>query len=693
MTSLDFSKFKRAIDRQFDKISKHDLFRTDVGKDQLWETYLSSFPTGTNPTYRERSEHDCSCCRQFRSEHDCSCCRQFIKAVGNVVAIIDGKVVSIWDIEIDEPAYQLVADSMAQLVKAHKVTDVFLHPEKTAGTDRNFEDDNGKVITWNHFHVNIPWGRNQGKNYYRIKKEIPTLLGISRDVHDVLLRGLTELTQDSVDTVLDIIRQNSLYRGNEYQSNVKVFDRMKRAFDKLGTEQAKDLFVWENFDKVSSGAVSKIRNTAIGTLLIDLSAGEDLEGAVRKFETSIMAPSNYKRSTALVSQKMVDAAKVAVEELGLTSALERRYAKLADVRVNDIIFANREARGAMLGGAFAGIANKATTPKNLDKVETVSIEKFINDIVPQVDSIEVFVENRYINNLVSLVAPAYKGAKSLFKWDNDFSWSYNGDFTDSIKERVKRAGGNVTGDLACRLAWSNYDDLDFHMKEPGFEIFYVAKRSPVTGGQLDVDMNAGSGHTREPVENIFYGDQRTMKEGNYELFVHQFMKRETTDVGFEAEIDYLGDVKRYTYGKPLSQGEKVVVAKFKYTHTGGIEITESLTESNASKTVWNIKTQDFHKVNVFMLSPNYWEGEAVGNKHYFFMLEGCVNDGQARGFFNEFLKPDLDKHRKVLEIVGSKMKVEESNDQLSGLGFSDTKRAEVLVRVKGSFTRLLKVMI
>src|SRR5882672_3044308 len=681
MTSLDFSKFKHAIDRQFDKMAKRDLFRTDVNKDQLWDKYLSSFPAGTNNIYRERSEYDCSCCRQF------------VKAVGNTVTIIDGKVVSIWDIEVDEPAYQAVADSMSQFVKAHKVTDVFLHPEKSAGTDKNFEDDNGKVITWNHFHVDIPWGRNQGKNYYRVKKEIPTELGLKRADHDVFLRGLTELTQDSVDTVLDIIRQNSLYRGNEYRGNVKAFGTLKGAFDKLKTDQERDLFVWENFDK-HPGSVTHIRNTAIGTLLIDLSAGEDLEGAVRKFETSIMAPSSYQRPTALVSQKMVDSAKKTVEELGLTSALERRYAKLADVSVNDIIFANREARGVMVGGAFDGIANKATTPKNLDKVETVSIEKFIKDIVPQVDSIEVFVDNRYINNLVSLVAPAYKNAKSLFKWNNDFSWSYNGDFTDSIKERVKKAGGNVTGDLACRLAWSNYDDLDFHMKEAGgFEIAYYNKVSPFTGGQLDVDMNAGGGRTREPVENIFYSDIQWMREGNYELFVHQFMKRENTDVGFEAEIDYFGGVKRYAYGKPLSQGEKVVVAKFKYTHVGGIEITESLPESNASKTVWGIRTQDFHKVNVFMLSPNHWEGEAVGNKHYFFMLENCINDGQARGFFNEFLKPDLDKHRKVLEIVGSKMKTGEAADQLSGLGFSDTKRAEVIVRVKGSFTRLLKVTI
>jgi hypothetical protein len=91
-----------------------------------------------------------------------------------------------------------------------------------------------------------------------------------------------------------------------------------------------------------------------------------------------------------------------------------------------------------------------------------------------------------------------------------------------------------------------------------------------------------------------------------------------------------------------------------------------------------------------LLSPNHWGERGTGNKHYFFMLDGCVNDGQARGFFNEFLRPELDKHRKVIEIVGSKMKTAETANQLSGLGFSDTKRAEVLVRVKGNFSRVLK---
>jgi len=75
-----------------------------------------------------------------------------------------------------------------------------------------------------------------------------------------------------------------------------------------------------------------------------------------------------------------------------------------------------------------------------------------------------------------------------------------------------------------------------------------------------------------------------------------------------------------------------------------------------------------------------------------FMLDGCVNDGQARGFFNEFLAEELTPHRKVLEVVGSKMKTDTSDHQLSGIGFSSTQRNSVLCRVKGSFNRVVKVV-
>lgn len=425
-----------------------------------------------------------------------------------------------------------------------------------------------------------------------------------------------------------------------------------------------------------------------------LSEGLEMDQAVRKFE-AVVAPANYKRPTALVTKKMIESAKKTLEELGLISALERRYARLVDINVNDILFADRSTRKVISGDVFDSLNTKAAgKSKSLDRVEEVSIDTFIQEILPRAESVEILVENRHAPNLVSLIAPVDPTANGLFKWGNKFSWSYSGDLADSIKERVKQAGGNVTGELLCRLAWSNFDDLDLHMHEPtGYQIYFGNKRtlSP-SGGMLDVDMNAGAGTTRTPVENIFYTHRRTMTEGVYELLVHNYYKRESADVGFEIEFDYLGTVYRFVYDKAVTDRSFVSVVAFKYTHAAGIEIIRSLPSSVASKQIWGLKTQEFQRVNVVMMSPNFWGDRGVGNKHYFFMLDACRNDGQARGFFNEFLKESLTPHRKVIEMVGAKMRTEESAEQLSGLGFSSTQRNEVLVRVKGSFTRTVKVL-
>lgn len=106
---------------------------------------------------------------------------------------------------------------------------------------------------------------------------------------------------------------------------------------------------------------------------------------------------------------------------------------------------------------------------------------------------------------------------------------------------------------------------------------------------------------------------------------------------------------------------------------------------------WNIDTNKFHKVNVMMLSPNYWDEQGIGNKHYFFMLDDCKNPEPVRGFFNEYLNSELTPHRKVFEVLADKMKTPYQEHQLSGLGFSSTMRNSVIVKVDGTFSRTLKV--
>lgn len=682
---MNFLSFKSAVAGKFAEMAKsNNLFVSSATKDLMWEIYLKSFPEGSDPIYRERSEHDCNCCKQF------------IRNVGNVVMIDDNnKITSIWDVIIEgeeNSPYQVVANALSKYVTSCEIENVFLSEEKTAGTDKNYEEREGKIKTWNHFFVNIP-------NSFVVKPgEKASTLSDIRASRDVLFRGLSEITDDSLDTVLELISQNSLYRGEENEFAVKEFKKLKTKFSKLKTTEEKICFVWSCVkNKTIPVSVIRIRNTSIGTLLVDLSSGLDLEESVKSFESKV-APMNYKRPTSIITKSMIENAKKVLDELGLTSALERRYAKLNDITVNNILFVDRNAKKYMkdrVDNVFDELS-ETTNPKNFGKIEEISIEKFLKDVLPTTNSMEILLKNSHQKNLVSLITSVDPTSNKLFKWNNNFSWSYTGDMTDSIiKERVKNAGGSIEGVLCCRLSWFNFDDLDFHMKEPGgYEIYFSNKmqKSPC-GGMLDVDMNAGHGETKEPVENIFYSDSMSLKEGIYTLIVHNYSKRETDNVGFEVEVDIMGDLKTMRYNKAVPNNKSVQVMKLEYKKASGFKILSSLESEDVSKEFYGIKTNQFHKVNVLMTSPNFWDDQiGIGNKHYFFMIDGCKNPDKARGFYNEFFKPELDKHRKVFEVVGNKMKTDYTDEQLSGVGFSSTQKNDVTLRITGKTKRIIKVV-
>ncbi len=236
------------------------------------------------------------------------------------------------------------------------------------------------------------------------------------------------------------------------------------------------------------------------------------------------------------------------------------------------------------------------------------------------------------------------------------------------------------------------NDLDLHVVEPNNLEIYYSNRIGRSGGKLDVDENAGYGKTRKPVENIIWVNERKMLEGKYVVYVNNFHCRESVDTGFTLEIEHNGEVRQFVYDKPVKHKENVMVAEITYSKSKGIQIRELIpSTSHSSVSLWNIDTNKFHKVNVMMLSPNYWDEQGIGNKHYFFMLDDCKNPEPVRGFFNEYLNSELTPHRKVFEVLADKMKIPYQEHQLSGLGFSSTMRNSVIVKVDGTFSRTLKV--
>ena len=667
---MTFEDFKAKLQQNFQLmiVGKDALFLTGVEKDQIWDAYLLAFPEAE------------------RQDHNCNSCRQFLKPFGNLVAIHNNKIKTIWDFDGCTEPFESVRQSLHNLVISAPIRDKFINTFPKLGTDFNFEETEAGPKRWNHFHLVLP--ANLVTRISGATTE-DSLRGLARDTKNVFKRSLEEITTDSLTTVLDLIAQNSLYRGNESTAVVTDFLKYKKEYELLPADE-KDNYAW-NHSVRGHQSVTKIRSNAIGTLLVNISEGMELDVAVGKFE-AIMAPANYKRPTAIMTKAMIEAAQKQIVDMGFSESLGRRYATVDDITVNNVMFVDRATRVPKGADVFADLAADAKpSSKNLSKVDEITIDDFVKNVLPTINTMEVLMENNHQNNLMSLIAPQVKTAPSMFKWNNGFSWAYNNNVTDSIKERVKAAGGRVEGYMRASLSWFNFDDLDLHIIEPGGKHIYYAQKLSPTSGHLDVDMNAGGGTSRTPVENTIYTDKSRMIEGEYLVYVNQFSKRESKDVGFTIELEYDGQITTINYNKVVSGS--VNVARFTYSKTKGITIVPLLPHQflTQSKEVWGVNTNQFMKVNMMMASPNYWDGQGVGNKHYFFMLDKCINPDQPRGFFNEFLKEDLMAQKRVFEALGDKLKVEPSNTQLSGLGFSSTNRTSLVCKVTGTFTRTLKI--
>lgn len=681
MEHLSFNLFADPIKAKLDSIttSEYLVMKATVDQEELWAVYLNAYPKELNTIFRERLHYDGS--------YD----RNFVINLGCIVALDkQGNRHTVWDTTVDG-YFQQVADALDAYIKTKPLT-LYKTDLKSFGANPN--KDSELNLTWTHFYSLTP-----SSVYLSNSSSVGSFIGSFNNDFNVFRRGLQELSKDSFEVVLELINSNSIYRGTEFKPLVSKFYTVYKRIVELGKEQDLD-YLYVAFNTLDR-ATATFKNSVIGTLLSDISEGVELNRAVGSYEHKV-APTSYKRSSSIVTAAMIKNAQQTLTDLGVIHLLDREAAAIEDIPVNNLLFTSSNSKATDL---FSSIINEADSKvKSLSKVNEIDLNTFLSGILPSAVSVEAFVSNNLKSNLVALTKGANEvGDTPLFKWDNQFSWSYNGDVADSIKERVKRFGGDVEGDLRVSLSWYNSDDLDMSCITPSNKRICFSRKQ-ADGGYLDLDMNGLDKHSAtEPVENIIFKNKSHMLEGKYKFLVNQYCLRNNNNVGFELQVEYNGIIQTYVYDKKFT-GSHIKCLEVDFDgndFTISFVNTDYLSQVGSSsdpfkgteEDVWGIKTSRFIPVNSIMYSPNHWNTK-VGNKHLFLMLDECKPEEDIRGIYNEYLNPTLNEHRKVFELLGSKSKVAPTDNQLAGLGFSLTTSNSFYVRVTTNNTKqIFKVTI
>lgn len=714
--------FNKKIQEQFAKMcTTGKLFRVSLTGRDLWYTYLGAFKDGNNLVFRDPES----------SEHNCNHCNNFIRRYGNIVAIDDNhQIITMFDFDV-EGEYEGVAPAMADAIKSTPIVDVFFETyaelnflpygkcSKTdslfrLGTDKNVkrytkeEAEKFGVVkadeirTFNHFHLDLP------KAYVDMSNSsIESIMAKHRDNKQVFQRAMEEIPLDTLELVRDLGAQGSLLDIDTHIKKVHAIIKFKKEYDSLHADQR------ENWCWVTSRdlPIAKFKNELIGVLCSELAEGEELNKAVQSWNKRV-DPANYMKAVAPFTQKQKDNAAKFVEENGYAESFNRRLATIDDIKASEIKHINAGDGEIQKVSMFDNL--KVTKPSRhkrneFDGVEEVSIDKFMKDILPSCTSVEAYLENHHAGNMVTMTTANVDGSKPMFKWNNNYSWTYNGNLAgkSQLAQMVEAKGGRIDGVFRFTHSWNeiepNQSLMDLHVFMPdcqlpanvsggpnvrGRRVGWNCRKDPQSGGSQDVDYTDAAPKNYVPVENITFPDINLMPDGEYVCMIHNWSFRGTGGRG-KAEIAFGGELYQYEY--PATKNQQWVKIATVTLKNGKFSIEHHLPETNSSKEIYGLETKQFHKVNLVCLSPNHWGDNEVGNKHYFFMLDKCQAESDIRSYHIENFNAELAEHRKVLEPLATTIMLSPEGKQLSGLGFNATVRDELIVKLGGNFKRTLKI--
>lgn len=365
------------------------LFKTDADPGEMWEAYLSGFTADD------------------RQHHNCSACRHFIKQYGGVVVVNDtGRTLPAF---FDAPRagqehYNRATQNLFMVVERAKIVSGFKAHQSLIGTP--------VTGPWSHFHICL-----NAEHVERPSSVTESYVVRTRENFKAVSRFLGETKKETLQTAVALLKTDALYRSEKALGAaewlLKLYDIKNRNLR------------WVEIAKAPEGFCHP-RASIIGSLIEDIESGFDLDTVKRRFDDK-MHPLKYQRPQAAPKAGAIDQAEKLFKELGLESALKRRFARVEEV---DAIWRPNPRKVDSRDGIFAAI-RKEVKAGRITSIQKITAERFVAEVLPIAEKIEVPIPSH--GDFVGILTAEDPDAKPILQWDpvgdrrNPFSWfQYHG---------------------------------------------------------------------------------------------------------------------------------------------------------------------------------------------------------------------------------------------------------------------------
>lgn len=387
---------------------------------------------------------------QDRQVHNCNTCRSFFKHFGAVVTIDSEGVArsALWDADSLEGYYERPVDYIRRVVEAGEVYSTFSSDERQWGIPADGP--------WTHVSVKVP----AHLKHDHLLLEPSQVNAARREEFKILRRAMGEVELPVIETALRLLESEALYRAEKVIGPAKFLRDLKIEHQAEKNTLKKNNIIWRALASAPEG-FAKPRQAMVWTLFEDIQAGMDF-GAVSMRFADKMDATKYQRPQSAPGAGNIKQAEKIIAKLGAAGALQRKYATLAEIQcvwtpqtgeagpdteAAESVFGHLTAKGAKKGEQISFAATSGMPSK------LITFEKFIREIVPIAEEMELYVTSSPMN-FSAYVTAADMDAVPIIQWDTE-------EFRNPVTWYVYRNGSPARTWGLQPSAWTRVTAISF----------------------------------------------------------------------------------------------------------------------------------------------------------------------------------------------------------------------------------------